>query len=92
MNQQANNHRLPFIMLDDDHRRLRVYDCDSGEEIANFSGLARDYFVDRFVLVSTFPSYETEINYLVSDTLDEARREAEYLRAKFGIHSGTLAA
>jgi len=93
MNQQANStQRVPFIMIDDEHNRLRVYDYDSGEVIPMFSGLARDYFVDRFVLVSTFPGFETEINYLVSDTLDEARREAEYLRAKFGIHKGALAA
>jgi len=92
MNQQTTNQRLPFIMIDDEHNRLRVHDYDSGKEIPNFSGLARDYFVDRFVLVSVFPGYETEINYLVSDTLDEARREAEYLRAKFGIHNSPLAA
>jgi hypothetical protein len=63
MNQQTNNHRLPFIRLDDEHNRLRVHDYDSSEAIPSFSGLARDYFVGRFVLVSTFPGFETEINY-----------------------------
>jgi len=86
MNQQTKP-RIPFVMLDDEHNRLRVHDYDSGEEIPSFSGLARDYFVDRFVLVSTFPGFETEINYLVSDTLDDAIREVAYLKAKFGIHS-----
>ena len=91
MNQHTDQ-KLPFILLDEERNRLKVHDYDSGEELPSFSGLAKDYFVDRFVLVSTFPGYETEINYLVSDTLDAARLEAEYLRAKFGIHSNALAA
>ena len=91
MNKQTTM-RIPFIMIDDEHNRLSVHDYNSGEVIPRFSGLARDYFVDRFVLVSTFPGFETEINYLVSDTLDEARREADYLRAKFGIHNSPMAA
>jgi hypothetical protein len=91
MNQQTSKHRLPFILIDEEHNRLKVHDYDSGEEIPSFSGLARDYFVDRFVLVSTYPGFETEINYLVSDTLDGAIQEAEYLRAKFGIHNSIAA-
>lgn len=74
----------PFIILEKGH--LRVCDCATGEPIPHFTGLARDYEANRFVLVSVYPGHETEINYLVSDTVQAAWHEIEYLRAKYGIH------
>ncbi|WP_163058152.1 hypothetical protein [Acidithiobacillus ferrooxidans] len=78
------NQNLPFIILEKGH--LSVCSYTTGERIPHFTGLARDYDADRFVLVSVYPCHETEINYLVSDTVESALHEIEYLKAKYGIH------
>ncbi|MBU2772655.1 MAG: hypothetical protein ACYDD9_02135 [Acidithiobacillus sp.] len=77
------NQNLPFIVLEKGH--LRVCEYITGTPIPHFNGLACDYDADRFVLVSVYPGHETEINYLVSDTVESALQEIEYLKAKYGI-------
>ncbi|AEM48050.1 hypothetical protein Acife_1927 [Acidithiobacillus ferrivorans SS3] len=77
------NQSLPFIILE--KGQLSVCEYITGKQIPHFNGLARDCDADRFVLVSVYPGHETEINYLVSDTIESALQEIEYLKAKFGI-------
>ncbi|MCL5051833.1 MAG: hypothetical protein M1346_01145 [Gammaproteobacteria bacterium] len=68
---------LPVLLLDD---KGRVVISRNGKPIHRFVGIAFDYVCHAFVLVDMVRGW---LEFLVSDTLDHARMEAEYLVGKF---------
>lgn len=68
---------LPVLLLDD---KGRVVISKNGKHISRFVGIAFDYVCRAFVLVDMVRGW---LEFLVSDTLDNARMEAEYLTGKF---------
>ena len=68
---------LPVLLLDE---KGRVVISKNGQPINRFVGIAFDYVCHAFVLVDMVYGW---LEFLVSDTLDNARMEAEYLTGKF---------
>ena len=68
---------LPVLLLDDNGR---VVISRNGKPIQRFVGIAFDYVCRAFVMVDMVCGW---LEFLVSDTLDHARMEAEYLVGKF---------
>ena len=68
---------LPVLLLDETGR---VVISKNGQPINRFVGIAFDYVCRAFVLVDMVYGW---LEFLVSDTLDNARLEAEYLNSKF---------
>lgn len=68
---------LPMLLLDETGR---VVISKNGQPINQFVGIAFDYVCRAFVLVDMVCGW---LEFLVSDTLDNARMEAEYLTGKF---------
>jgi hypothetical protein len=69
--------KLPVLLLD---RKGRVVISQNGRPISRFVGIAFDYVCHAFVLVDMVYGW---LEFLVADTLDSARMEAEYLAGKF---------
>ena len=68
---------LPVLFLD---VKGRVVISQNGKPIHRFVGIAFDTVCRAFVLVDMVRGW---LEFLVSDTLDHARMEAEYLTGKF---------
>ncbi len=68
---------LPVLLLDD---KGRVVISQNGQPINRFVGIAFDYVCRAFVLVDMVRGW---LEFMVSDTLENARLEAEYLVGKF---------
>ena len=77
MDQLCQAKTLPVLLLDD---KGRVVISKNGKPINRFVGIAFDYVCRAFVLVDMVRGW---LEFLVSDTLDNARMEAEYLVGKF---------
>ena len=68
---------LPVLLIDD---KGRAVISRNGKPIERFIGSAFDCVCNAFVLVNMVYGW---MEFLVSDTLDNARMEAEYLTSKF---------
>lgn len=68
---------LPILSIT---RKGKIIVFDNGVPISRFAGIAYDVVVQSFVLIDLITGW---IEYLVSETLDNAQHEIEYLRAKF---------
>ncbi|CDQ10666.1 conserved protein of unknown function [Acidithiobacillus ferrivorans] len=68
---------LPVLLLDD---KGRVVISKNGKPIHRYVGIAFDYVCRAFVLVDMVRGW---LEFMVSDTLENARMEAEYLVGKF---------
>ena len=77
MDQLCQAKTLPVLLLD---VKGRVVISKNGKHLNQFVGIAFDYVCRAFVLVDMVRGW---LEFLVSDTLDNARMEAEYLAGKF---------
>lgn len=69
--------RLPALLIGDNGR---VVISQNGRPIHRYVGIAFDYVCRAFVLVDMVQGW---LVFMVSDTLENARMEAEYLVGKF---------
>jgi hypothetical protein len=75
--------QLPYVNTD--KSKLYVFNYSTGERLRGFVGLARDYAAERFVVVAAFGGHRKEVNYLVSESLEDAVHEAKYISAKLSL-------